>query len=412
MILSTEVFRETEFGYRAASLFYGIATIVFLFVITGSILAPLTLFFSLNWWLSSQMALMDTALSFFLLVSFGLIYKYLESKKIMLLSGSGFFLGLAFLTKGQPAVIMLVPFLFLLVTKKISIREAFIAFFFFLLPVLPWVVFSGGLFGYENLFKSILGFGFERAVASDTSQIAPFYWYVRWWIRNYRVPFIVFSVLSLADIILKRLDFKKILILVYFLAALAVFSFSANKVWWYVLPLEPIIALYIFESFGKSAASEKRLFNMSVIIMLSGLPFYFESSFLAICYVFIITTASLFIYFHDFRINKNVSEISVLFSLLVVFLFSTQHFPSISPAYPETKTMGQYLQKLPSPKCLYVRKMPYESLLFYSNANEINYYTESVVLIPECDNYLITPLKYSRFEMITKKNRLYLYRLK
>jgi len=54
--------------------------------------------------------------------------------------------------------------------------------------------------------------------------------------------------------------------------------------------------------------------------------------------------------------------------------------------------------------------MPYESVLFYTNAEEVNYLDEKIILNQKCNNYLLTPENMNK-KIIFQKNRLKLYLL-
>jgi len=92
---------------------------------------------------------------------------------------------------------------------------------------------------------------------------------------------------------------------------------------------------------------------------------------------------------------------------LIVFSLK---FPQINPNFPEAKKIGEYYQKLPQPKCLFINNIPYEAVLFYTNAKEINYLNEKP-LFKNCQNYLITDKQNLNYQKIFQHQRLILYKI-
>lgn len=412
MIVSTSLFNDSEFFYRLPSLIFGLLTIILVIFLEGNLIVLLSFLTSYDWWLSSQSALMDTTFSFFMFLAFVLILKFLEKKNHKLLFFSGLSFGAGVLSKGQPGIIFVFPLIFLLFAKKINLKELLIVAISAGLIILPWLLFTIYKFGIFNFLTSFLGFAKTKFLMEDLSQKAPFYWYARWWLETFRVGWILFITLIIYDFLKRNFNFKKTLILFYFLSYFIVFSFSKNKVWWYVLPLIPICCLYISESIKNILKRDKnKLINFFLIIFLTSIPvFYKTSNKVSVLYGLFLITLSFFILNHRFKIKKIFADIfsltSVLFCLLTFFL----NFPAISPNYPEAKTIGKYYQKLPQPKCLYVEGVPYEAILFYTQAEEINYFSSDIFLKKKCNNYLVTQ-KDKKFSLITTSNRLKLYKI-
>lgn len=414
MVLTSTLLGDNEFSYRLPSFVFGLATLVVLIIVaSGAIFPMLALITSSDWWLSSQSALMDTSLSFFLFIAFVFLLAFIEKKRKSLLVFSGASLGLSILSKGQPAVIFAFPLLFMLVTKKLSFKQALILLGSAGAVIAPWAIAIISKFGFENFIGTFLGFAKARSTVGDTTQLAPVYWYVRWFIESFRLGFLLFLTLVVTDFVEKRISYKKILILFYFFSSLALFSLSKNKVWWYVLPLVPVVALYVHESvLGIIKIDKNKLFNLSIIVLLLSLPlFYGASNTVALSYAVLLVGLSFMVM--RLKIKLKSLYVNILFMVTIIFsLFMFYlRFPTISPTYPEVKTMGEYYQKLPQPKCLYLQSMPYEAMLYYSRAEEVNYLDENTKLIKGCDSYLITPDKINESNIVHNEYRLNLYKI-
>jgi len=421
MILSTSIFKEGEFAYRLPSFLAGIAMLAIMIAIVKkklyrqpivAIIPLLTLMLARDWWLSSQSALMDTMLSLFLFLSFYWLVRFVDTKKKKLLLLSGIGLGLAILSKGQPTVIMVFPLLYLLVKKKIKISDLFLLLASSAVIVLPWMIAVCVKFGLNNFVTTFFGFAFKRTAVQDTTQIAPVYWYARWWMESFRSGFTLFLTLFIYDFYQKNLNWEKISISVFWFFSFAFFSLAKNKVWWYVLPLIPICVYYVAISLADSIKKNPaKIPNIIIVFILSLMPIFYEASnTVALSYMMTLIIVSFFIMKVDIRFEKKKLPVFFLpvfiFSLFTVLFYQT----TISPTYPENKVMGEYFQKIEQPKCLYVRNMPYEAALFYSKAEQIDYYYRGIRLRKSCNNYLLTP-DSMKFKKIYSFGRLTLYRL-
>lgn len=414
MIASTSMFNDSEFFYRLPSLIFGLLSVVLLTIFLGNPISLVAFLTSSDWWLSSQSALMDTSLSFFLFLAFIFLIKSLDKKSNKFLIFSGLSLGGAILSKGQPAIIFIFPLIFLLFTKRINFKQLLILSIPTFITILPWLVSSINKFSLNNFFSSLIGFSGSRALVGDLTQTAPFYWYGRWWLESFRVGWILFITLISHDLLKRNFTYKKSLIIFYFISSFILFSVSKNKVWWYVLPLIPICCLYIGESITYILKKDStKLFNLSLIIILSAIPIFYKSSNkIAIIYGVLLIIASVAILNRKIVIKKIFINIFFLVSIIFSLLIFLINFPTISPPYPEVKQIGDYYQKLPQPKCLYVVGMPYEASLFYSQAEEIKFYTQTIKLNEKCNNYLLTLEKQNEFNLIFKFKKLKLYEMK
>ncbi len=421
MIASTKIFGENEFGFRFPSFIFGLLTVLLLFSFAYKkltknifviIFGMLSILVSFDWWISSQSALMDTTLSFFLTAGLISLLVFLRSKKNLWLVLAGLGWGFAFLSKGQPAVIFLFPLIFLFFYKKLSIKNLVVVILSFSIIAVPWILFAIHRFGLRTFIETFVLFARSRALSPDKTQQAPFFWYYRWWIESFRVGVTMFSSLLIYDFVKKSFSLEKLTILSYIIFSFLLFSFSKNKVWWYVLPLIPAVSIYILYSVNDIIKRDKRMIgNIGIIATLSFIPvFYHTSNKVALAYGMFLLLASLLI-LHLKTVSLKKAEIFAVSGIFFVFFVFSANFPQVSPTYTEMPIMGNYYQTLSKPKCLYVSDMPYESALFYTQAKEIEY-LRNFKKEKKCASYLLTPKKKDKYKLIKEIGRLRLYKVK
>ena len=410
MIASTTLFGSFEFAYRLPSFLLGILTILTYFLfskrankntsIFALSLGGLALLTSSDLWLSSQYSQLDTGLTAFLFLSLLTLIEYAEKKRLPFLILSGVSFALAVLSKGQPAIIFLFPLITLFVLRKISLKDLLLFFVFSGIFLLPWVALLSLKFGFLRFMQIFIGFGFS-SVERYSHQVAPVLWYGRWWFETLRPGWVLFIALFIIDSLSLKIEWKKLTLLSFILGGLFVFSIQTNKIWWYVLPLVPAIAFYIYLSSAEYLKqNSNKLISISLVALLGSLPIFLNStnkevliygiSITAVALVLIKTrVSSLFTFLYKYK------EAVFFVSLLLSLSFFYYRFPKIIPYHWETKEVASYFSKLPGRNCLWVYDMPPEAALFYSNAGEVLAFNleESKSLFSRsnrCDHYLIT----------------------
>lgn len=419
MILSTKFFGESELAYRLPSFIFGMTTILILFLFfyhyqikdkVSILLSLLPILTAKDWWLSSQSALMDTMLSFFLTLAMINLLIFLrkgKNQKIFLIV-AGVSWGLAFLSKGQPSIIFIFPLILLFIFRRLTLKEGVTIFLSFLIVVSPWILAIIGKFGLTVFLETFVLFAKNRTLAEDITQKAPVFWYYRWWIESFRIGIILFSTFLLLDLKTRKISLEKLTLIFFVVPSFIFFSLVKNKVWWYVLPLIPSITLYIGLSITEIIRKKNKLINFLLIILISGLPlFYQTTNKTALIFSFFLILISLIIY--QLNLKKVNSDFFILITMLFVFIFFYKNFPVIEPTYKENKVIGEYFQTLEKPKCLYVDAMPYEAIMFYSRVGEINY-LNAFNRDKKCENYLISP-KDHPYQLIKKFGRLKFYKI-
>lgn len=401
MIASTSIFGSSEWVYRLPSLVMAIGTILIFVYFARSIsierinlgaifVGLVALVTSSDLWLSGQYAQLDTSFTFFTFLStLSLIY-YCKVKKLKFLGMSGISAALAVLSKGQPAIILIFPIIFLLLSKKLSWRDFRKLIGFASIILIPWVFLLEIYFGFAKVISIFTEFAVSSAITMNSHINAPFFWYIRWWLDSFRPGWVLFLALLALQVTSRKLDWMKGALLVYILASLLFFSLSVNKIWWYVLPLVPAIAFYIYLSL-KDYLDKTKLLNVSLVLISTSLPIFFEvTSKVTILYGFVMTLLSVFILKASIpfkRVNHNFLFLtSIIFSIVIFY----SHFPRIVPYHYNTKYIAEYYKNMPGRKCLYIYNMPPETALFYSGAGELFLLTEGQNLLPSCKGYLIT----------------------
>lgn len=426
MILSTSIFGNFEWAYRLVSFLLGVITFVVFLLFAKKEEKPnifalstglLVLFTSSDLWLSSQYAQMDTGITLFLFLSLLTLILFVQTKKNYLAVFSGIFFGLGVLSKLQPAVIFAFPLIYLLIIKKINKTDLLKFAAGFLLIFMPWVIYLIFKFGLKDVISIMPGFALTSASIIDIHQKAPIFWYVRWWWESLRPGWTIFLALFFYEILSGNLNWKKVTLLSFIFGGLTAFSIPVNKIWWYVLPLVPPIAFYIFLA-TKDYLEQKpnRLVNLSFAILIASLPIFLRvSNTLSLIYGILVTLVIILILLDKltlkvkFHLNKkSLFYICLILSLL---LFQIQ-FPKIIPYHWNIKPVAQFYKNLPYPKCLWLGDIPGEAVLFYSEAGEVPILNKNSQIFSACqNNYLITSERYKEGELILRQGSIRLYRL-
>ena len=401
MIASTSLFGSIEWAYRLPSFLMALSTIAIViffalkknFNLMALFIGLLSLVTSADLWLSGQYAQLDTSLTFFLTLYLLTLISYVETKRNSLLLVSGISFSLAVLSKGQPAIIFIFPLIFLVLSRKMGKREIIRFFAYSGIILIPWLFLLNIYFGLGKVLKIFTEFAAYSSVIGYSFTRAPVFWYVRWWWDMLRPGWTLFLSLLIFDLYYHNLNWKKLTLLSYIFGGLLLFSVSANKIWWYVLPLVPAVAFYIYLSAASYLERNKdRLINLSLCLILASLSIFFaQINTVTLIYGFLITAlTTLLIFMPPIRIPR-VKELILYLAIFISLGFFLLHFPKIVPYHYNTKAVAGYFSTLPAKKCLWVYDMPPEAALFYSNAGEILTLTNHRSIFPNCHNFLITP---------------------
>ena len=470
MMASTSIFGDKEFAYRLPSFLLGFGTILlFIFFakvglkkqksnerhselvsesqnigilkrvqddnVTALTIGLLALITSADLWLSSQYAQLDTGLTFFLFLSLLSLITFAETKKNGYLKVSGISFALAVLSKGAPAVIFGIFLLFLLIYKKISRKDILKFIIYSFIILIPWITLISIQFGFKNVIEVFSKFALTSSSVPFIHIQAPIYWYIRWWFEALRPGWVLFLSLVAFDVIRRNLDWKKVTLLAYIFGSLIFFSVPVNKIWWYVLPIMPAMAYYIFLSASNLLRKyPEKIVNLSLIIVLASLPIFLNtSSKIGLLYGIILTGLSFLILVIPIstlipairQLAEGIHKIIFLLATFYALFAFYSHFPEIKPYAKNVKEVSLEFKdlKIEGKKCLWVDHLPLEAVLYYSNAgqvNELNQQSLDSILYKSCiNNFLITPLDINdkdfsfipKKELVYKKGRMNLLRL-
>lgn len=419
MMVSTSIFGQVEWAYRLPSFLLGMATILFYLLFAGKFtskinyqalfLGLIAILTSADLWLSSMYAQLDTGLTFFLFISLLSLIIFCQNKNHKYLVISALSLAMAVLSKGQPAIIFIFPLLFAVLTKKMTLKELLKFIGIASLIIGPWVFLVSFHFGFINVIKIFTGFAISSAITEYQFHHAPLFWYARWWWDVMRPGWTLFLALFAYDLIHLNFNTKKGFLLSFIIGGFLFWSINQNKIWWYVLPLVPALAFYIYLSASEYLKqNSNKIINLSLAVAVASAPIFLSvSNTHAILYGILITLFSIGILLSKKLTNlkiiisiKNTLFLAVIIFGLVSFNFN---FPKITPYHRNTKEVALYFDKLAWRKCLWFKDMPPEAVLFYSNAGEMFTLTDGVNLLPRCNNYLVTP------EDITEDQSYYLF---
>ena len=224
---------------------FGIGTIVVTYLIAYelfnkkiALLSALLLAFSPTFFLFNSIMFTEIPSTFFVVLGL-----YLFIKKYYSLSG--LFFGIGFMTRFfQISVIIPIYlfFIYLVYKKKSTFKEFFLSIFFFLIPLVPYLILNFIL--YNNPFHSFL---LQAWMTKFTGWIfhQPFYFYFfNILVENVLVLFSILGVL----LILKNEKFSKSIIPFVFLLAFIPYNFVLHKEIRLLLPIFPL--LYILTGYG------------------------------------------------------------------------------------------------------------------------------------------------------------------
>ena len=227
-------------------------------------------------WLSS-IAMIETMLLFFFMVSLLFFFRWLQTKQNRILVFSGLALGLGVLTKYQilvAGVIMIVSILFL---ARGWLKRALTRFTLLIiaavLVVIPWIVIAYQIYATKIFSQWLYALQIgnpERSLYSDRYPSPIFYLIEIVWpykdVHPISILLYVIGFLGLGLLVWRHSKGDKF-VLIWFVSILVFFSFIENKEWRYVLPLFPALAIatsaVILLFYGKIANIRKRNVNLN-----------------------------------------------------------------------------------------------------------------------------------------------------
>lgn len=300
--ISFKLFGISEFSARFISAFLGIFTILLVYIIgyrvsnsykigflSGFILLTTQQFLDL-----SRKCQLDVPFAFFTTLSIlFFVLAIQKSDKYYILSGIS--TGLAFLTKGFPAISVIgIIFLFFILNKDFKFfisAKPYIFLFFLTLTLCIWLI----PLIYAGEFKNFLNNYFAdqvwlRFVSGQSvrdmnffEKILGYFWYIYALVKIYWpwIPFLLFSFY----LGLKKLKEKKMLLILFLWIFIFLFGFSlaATKYYRYLAPVYPSFAVLIGVVLGEKISEKlfrgilifSLIFLLILLFATSIFPLYF-----------------------------------------------------------------------------------------------------------------------------------------
>jgi 4-amino-4-deoxy-L-arabinose transferase-like glycosyltransferase len=260
MSLAYQVFGINNFSTRLWSAVFGALSLIVVYYLgkqlynsyvgflSAIVLGTFTSFFVL-----ARHAMTDVPFVFFILAS---IYFFVLSEKTensaRYTALSGVFFGLALMTKQVVAfLIPLIIFVYLVLTQR-SVRFFFkkrFAIFFWLgvLIFLPWTLYMTLSYGPDFLFPYFLDSVFQRSASSIEGHVGGYLFYFINFIHNENLLWVIllpFAGVSAVKGVFNRSK-ADLLLLVWMVMVLLVFSLVQTKIYWYLMPAFPAFAIAI-----------------------------------------------------------------------------------------------------------------------------------------------------------------------
>ncbi len=261
MALAYQIFGVNNFSTRFWSPIFGVLSCVIVFYfgkklynrIVG-LLAVLALS-TLSTFLSfARHAMLDVPFTFFMTTSiffFVLSEEQEENSHFILLSG--LFFGLAFLTKQTVALLIpliVVPYLIL---KRKSIKSLFTKqFALFLgigfLIICPWLIYMILQYGSQFWYVFLLYNNVLRSMSPLEGHVGDSLFYLDYIVTRENIVWVAilpFAVAFSAFKLFRKRSGQEMLLVVWIIAVLGVFTVVQTKLFWYILPAFPAFAIMI-----------------------------------------------------------------------------------------------------------------------------------------------------------------------
>ncbi len=258
--LAYQAFGVSNFATRIWSPIFGSLTLVLVFFLgkklynnfvgfgSALVLGTFSIFYSF-----ARHAMTDVPFVFFTVAS---VYFFVLSEKTERTTRyvvlGGLFFGLALLTKQVEALLIpLVVFGYLVITKR-SVRFVFTRHFTFFwavgfLVLSPWLIYMFLSFGSNFWHWFVVYCGFMRTVSPIEGHVGNYFFYFDYLAKSEVVWAILLPFaagLCMFNAVVKRVK-ADVLILVWMLIVLLVFTFAQTKLSWYILPALPAFAIAI-----------------------------------------------------------------------------------------------------------------------------------------------------------------------
>jgi len=331
-------FGFASFAVRFWPAIFGLATVFLVFFLGKKIwnskvglCSALIFLTSFQNVVQSRVAVMDTMLTFWFLLSIYLFLHWYDSKKWCYFYYAAIAMGFATLTKGPigflfPGLVLVIS---LIVRKELNLlfnKRIILAILIFFIVTLPWYIavymangmsFISDFFCYQNIAR------YTKAIEQHG---APWYFYFLVVLFGF-FPWVTFLLFPIIELIKKTIflirgnsktkeyPFAILFLAIWTFFVFIFFSFSQSKLPGYVFPIFPVLSLFVGRSFlsmfyfeGKdfkfSSPRTKSLFRISIILFL-----IFLGIFLAVFFISFVTNPP----------SETPFDVAILWPLIWIF---------------------------------------------------------------------------------------------
>lgn len=375
--LSYGAFGPGEFGARFPSALFGVLVILATYFLGKELfkdegtafLGALILLTTIGYSQMPRQAMMSTTLAFFIILSFLFFSK--GRKKSVYLIPCGFSLGLAIMTKGVigliPLAVMGVFLIFRFEELRKFLRDKN---FYWGLLLLLLVAFSwhlAQLFINKKDFLNMYIFDTLSEHTSGNLQNVSFYPLT---LLYSFFPWTVLTFLALPRVFSGEKN-PRVLLLIWILLPLILFTFSGNRLYWHIVPLYPALSLLV----ARSLKEKKSFFTFSLALLIFSTALAFTlgfirqrtpqlyeeySSFVPVIGFLIggFCLSGILFLIYSFSAGRGVEKrkkvlfcggITVIFISIFSFAFSIFHFFNAYDTNHNIKILGLKMKELSNP---------------------------------------------------------------
>lgn len=279
--ISFKVFGTTAFALRFWSAMSGIGIIIVLYLFGLSIAGSMSGFVSSIVALLIPIFLMnhsirsgdyDAIITFLIVLSFYLYHLYTKSKNTKLIISTSIILGLIFMIKG---VIVIIPIFIIilhsLITSTLKKKDLLYSSISFCIVTIPWIILR--LINGREFFVRMINYDvLNRSTIAIEGHNSNWYYYVEIIKDNLGITLLIVALISFSYLI--YLSFKRnnfaILITLWISSFLIIFTIAKTRLYWYIMPIYPAIALaigYLFDVIHRRLKINKNLLIIIFCIM-------------------------------------------------------------------------------------------------------------------------------------------------
>lgn len=290
--LSFIIFGVNEFALRFFPAFFGVLTVVLLYLfgkeISGrktGVIAAVLLLINKGYigYHCAGTGDFDSMMIFFMILTLYLFYISEKYDKKLLIIPMFFVIALNFMVKTVLAFLPLFTILlYLLITRKLRSyknKYSLYGIITFLIVTLPGLILYF-IVDKKNFYHTLFYHTLTRFTETFFFE-APWYYYIGIILGHVRMFFFIIFLISViySLYLIKKKNHKNLLIFLYIFFAFTVFSVSRTKLFWYIFPLYPAISLLSADFITAIKIKPKTLRMIAVILFIILITFCLLDSF-------------------------------------------------------------------------------------------------------------------------------------